>query len=118
MRLEEGGAALPRVRCSRTHSWVRSTVSSGGGEGAAEQPHRHLILLLSLNMHANGDEDTTMDADGREEEEEGNEDGNEDSDGSSVPPSADLYNGYLMSVRGQRPVDYWHDLQVRVRNAD
>ncbi len=59
---------------------------------------------------------TAMYADDSEVEEVPNEE-EADSDSSSLPPGIEYWNGYWLSVRGQRPVEYWMYITWTFRDA-
>jgi hypothetical protein len=59
---------------------------------------------------------TAMYADDSEVEEVANEE-EADSDSSSLPPGIEYWNRYLLSVSGQRPVEYWMRITSTFRNA-
>jgi hypothetical protein len=59
---------------------------------------------------------TAMDADDSEVEEVANEE-EADSDSSRLPPGIEQLNGYLLSVSGQRPVEYWMRITMTFRDA-
>jgi hypothetical protein len=59
---------------------------------------------------------TAMHADDSEVEEVASEE-EADSDSSSLPPGIEHWNRYLLSVSGQRPVEYWMYITSTIRDA-
>ncbi len=62
------------------------------------------------------DVNTAMYADDSEVEEVPNEE-EADSDSSMLPPGIEQLNGYLLSVRGQSPAEYWMRIAMSFRDA-
>ena len=74
-----------------------------------------LAIHRSTAMDAD-DVNTAMYADDSEVEEVPNEE-EADIDSSSLPQGIEYWHGYWLSVRGQRPVEYWMYITSTIRDA-